>query len=95
MYQRRSNCETGQRERSDRTGSDRWIRIRDIIQHGKPQNRVTESKNSTSDNWRPITDTAVGGEREPEKRDGEKPHRDKGCKESSFGTGPAASFRRI
>lgn len=54
MRTARRNEETGDQEGCDGTSCHVRIRVGDVVEHGKPQERITEAEDCASHNWRPV-----------------------------------------
>lgn len=84
--QARRDEEAGDQERGDGAGGDVGVTVGDVVEHGQPQERVTEAQDPSRHDRGPVGNAAVAGEGEPEQRDREEPDRHEGDEEAALGS---------
>ncbi len=86
MREGRRDQKAGDQECGDRARRDVGITVRDVVQHGEPQERIAEAQDGAGDDARPVRHRPVAGEGEPQQRHREEPDGDEGCEEARFGS---------
>lgn len=56
----------------------------DVVQHRQPQEWISEAKNSSCYDWRPVRGLTVTGESKPQESDWEQPDSHQGSDETGF-----------
>ena len=94
----RKSCRYHERwdqERGDGGCRDIGVRVRNVIEHAEVQQGVGKAQHASRDDRRPKGRLAIGGEGEPEQRDGEQPDGDEGGEEPRFRTVLPAALEAV